>query len=499
MQKKLKIFSVIILLILFISSCNTYGASFSVYASKSTLYIGDTATVTIDATGVAGTISSVTSSNSAVSVSGQPNWVDDNKVTFSIKGNSIGNATITVTGKVASYKNDKDESDVTKTININVVEKPKSTTNNNKTTSNNTKTTTTAKAATTSTKSSNNYLKSLQISEEGLTPSFLKTKTNYSLNVGLKVTNLEVNAVAEDSKAKVSVTGNKDLKEGDNNVVITVTAENGSQRTYTIIVNKSDKPEKSNSYLANLIIRDMTLTPEFSSEVLEYDGGVIKTNDTTLDIFASPTNENAKVEILGNENLILGENIITIKVTSEDGTSTKEYKVKFIREEGIIEENAMEDVDNIDSPKQGIKAILKDIWQTIKENSLVLLMYLLIIVEYIQIVYLYKKLKKAENSQNNDDTDDKKSFDQFNIKLDESKIEEKPLLESIPKEEVESLPEDTSEVTEESNVEQPKEDIQVDEEIERKVRTIWDEDRPNFLEDVEEETKKRRSGRSSNK
>ena len=225
--------------------------------------------------------------------------------------------------------------------------------------------------------------------------------------------------------------------------------------------------------------------------MLEYDGGVIKTNETSLEIFASPTNENAKVEIIGNENLVLGENTITIKVTSEDGTSTKEYKVKFVREEGIIEENAIENIDNIESPSQGLKSILRDIWQTVKANSLVLLMYLVIIVEFIQILYLYNKLKKAEKGENDDIgniDDNKDSFDKYNLKLNESKIDEKPLLDSMPQEEIE-----TTNI--ENDIKQENES-KFDEDIERKVRTIWDEDRPNFLEDeVSDVEPKRRRGR----
>ncbi len=483
----------LIVVMIIIFNSNIWSASIGMSISKSTAYVGDSFTVSIS--GINGKVNITSSGNLSLSISGIT--FVDGSLTINGTAKSVGNGSVTVSPiDVTTTAASPEEITSSSSVNISVSEK--------KTTNNNTKTTTTAKTNTakttnnTSTKSSNNYLKSLQVSEEGLTPNFLKTKTNYSLNVGLKVTNLDVTAVAEDSKAKVSVTGNKDLKEGDNNVVITVTAENGSQRTYTIIVNKSDKPEKSNSYLANLIIRDITLTPEFSSEVLEYDGGVIKTNDTTLEIFASPTNENAKVEILGNENLILGENIITIKVTSEDGTSTKEYKVKFVREEGVVEEvNAIENIDNIESPTQGFKAILKDIWTTIKNNSLILLMYLVIIVEFIQILYLYNKLRKNEKNTSDDGDKNKKSFDQFNIKLDDSKLEEKPLIESLPDEKISSLSEGLSEEKVESEIEQPKEDS-FDEEIERKVRTIWDEDRPNFLENEVKNTEitKRRRGRT---
>ena len=118
-------------------------------------------------------------------------------------------------------------------------------------------------------------------------------------------------------------------------------------------------------------------------------------------------------------------------------------------------------------------------------------MYLVIIVEFIQILYLYNKLKKAEKGENDDIgniDDNKDSFDKYNLKLNESKIDEKPLLDSMPQEEIE-----TTNI--ENDIKQENES-KFDEDIERKVRTIWDEDRPNFLEDeVSDVEPKRRRGR----
>lgn len=346
-------------------------------------------------------------------------------------------------------------------------------TNNNQTSNNN--------------KSSNNYLKSLQISEEGLTPNFVKTKTNYTLSVGPKVTSINVNARAEDANASVNVSGNTDLKDGDNIIYITVTAQNGSKRTYTITVNRSADPVKSNSFLSNLIIKDMELSPIFSSEILEYNGGTIKTNDTKLDIYTYPTNENAKVEIIGNENLIIGENIITIKVISEDETSTKEYKIKFIREEEVVETQALSEVEPIKNEEFSFKAIFKEILEIIKANALLLLMYVLVIVEYVQVLYLYKKLRD-KNKLEDENNENREDIEKNNISLDDVKElteENNVLLEETIKEDINDVKTDTeTEIEEES-----------------KIKTIWDEDKPDFSEELknymeteEEKETKRRSG-----
>ena len=289
----------LIVAMIIIFNANIWSASIGMSISKKTAYVGDSFTVNIS--GINGKVNITSSGNLSLSVSGIT-FVDGG-LTINGTAKSAGNGSVTVSPiDVTTTAASPEEITASSSVSISVTEKKttNNNTNTNKNTSSNNKTTT-AKATTNTNnnKSSNNYLKTLQVSEEGLTPNFGKDITNYSLSVGKNVKDINVTAIPEDENAIVNITGNKDLKDGDNNIVITVTAENGSKRTYTIIVNKSDKPEKSNSYLANLIIRDITLTPEFSSEVLEYDGGVIKTNETSLEIFASPTNENAKVEIIG--------------------------------------------------------------------------------------------------------------------------------------------------------------------------------------------------------
>lgn len=91
--------------------------------------------------------------------------------------------------------------------------------------------------------SSNAKLKSLKISGYSLSPSFSSGRTSYTLKVPNNVTKLNVSATTEDSKAKVtSVTGNK-LNVGVNTVTITVQAENGTQKKYTIKVTRADESE----------------------------------------------------------------------------------------------------------------------------------------------------------------------------------------------------------------------------------------------------------------
>lgn len=91
-------------------------------------------------------------------------------------------------------------------------------------------------------KSSEKNLSSLSVSEGTLSPKFSAGTTTYKVDLTNEVKKLTISAKAKDSKAKVSGTGEKELKIGENNFTVTVTAEDGSKKTYTISVYVTEKP-----------------------------------------------------------------------------------------------------------------------------------------------------------------------------------------------------------------------------------------------------------------
>lgn len=83
----------------------------------------------------------------------------------------------------------------------------------------------------------NNWLKTLKVNGYSLTPTFDLSKDQpYSLIVENGVEFLEISASAVSSKSTVAGTGIIPLLVGSNEVIITVTAENGDVRKYIIIV-----------------------------------------------------------------------------------------------------------------------------------------------------------------------------------------------------------------------------------------------------------------------
>ena len=92
-------------------------------------------------------------------------------------------------------------------------------------------------------KSSNANLASLAISPGTLSPAFSAATLNYSTTVGQDQTKITVSASPADSKSKVALNGvQKSLATGKNTVKITVTAEDGSTKVYSLVVNRTSGP-----------------------------------------------------------------------------------------------------------------------------------------------------------------------------------------------------------------------------------------------------------------
>lgn len=84
--------------------------------------------------------------------------------------------------------------------------------------------------------SCNNYLSSLVIDGYSLNKEFAKDNSTYFITTSDDITSLNITATAEDDDATVCIYGNSELSEGTNKILISVTAENGSVRSYRVYV-----------------------------------------------------------------------------------------------------------------------------------------------------------------------------------------------------------------------------------------------------------------------
>lgn len=178
----------------------------------------------------------------------------------------------------------------------------------------------------TETESDNADLRSLMLDIEGLSPEFDKDITDYYLIVDLTVESVNIEAYPEDENSIVMIEGNTDLQEGENIINITVRAEAGNTKTYTINVTKTDDVEMVNANLKNLSVKGFNFYPNFKSNIYNYNL-TINEKISQLEIIAETEIEEATYEIIGNENLVEGDNLIKIIVTAKDGTAKREYKL----------------------------------------------------------------------------------------------------------------------------------------------------------------------------
>ena len=175
-------------------------------------------------------------------------------------------------------------------------------------------------------KSDNANLKSLVVENYDIIPNFSSDVTEYTLDVTSEVTELSIKAEPEDSKATVTIKGEKELKDGENTIIISIDAEDGTTKLYEI---KVTKKEGTTFGLTSLKIKDAKI--EFKPDVYNYSINV-KSDVDILEIQAVASEEDAIVEITGNEELKEGENIITIIVSSKDGEKKATYQIKATKE-----------------------------------------------------------------------------------------------------------------------------------------------------------------------
>ena len=345
----------IIIGILFAMTIKSNAASLSITTSKSSVSPGESFTVTVSVSGGAGYVSA-TASNGSGSMGST--FLDNASKSFTCTAGSSGRVTISASGVIADYSTENDEQkSASKTVSI--VQPNKNTGGNSNGGSSNGGNTTRKPNTNNSTKptetkeekkSTDSTLSSLSIAEGAITPEFNKDVKEYAITVPNEVTKLNITATPTDSKASVSVTEYEELKEGENTITISVTAEDGTTKTDYVIKATRQKKELA---LEKLIIKytnqngevvELPLTPEFISNIYEYSIETLEYWVKSLDIEALANIEGATIEISGADSLKEGENIITITVKNkvtveaqEEGTEateqeeTKTYTIKFNR------------------------------------------------------------------------------------------------------------------------------------------------------------------------
>ena len=262
----------------------------------------------------------------------------------------------------------------------------------------------------------------------GITPNdfsgFKANTFNYNVEVPNEVESIEVYAKKGQNGQKISGLGTKKLNEGQNKIEVIVTAEDGkTKKTYTINVTRKakdeaqpenqqeeqneDQPMEEIFGLSELKIEGYELEPQFQTDIYEYRMD-LKEDIEKLDITALATEANSNVEIIGNENLVDGENIITITVKGENEEKIATYQITINKILSTTENNTNLETDH----KQMILQIV--------------IISAILVIAFVILIIILVKIKKAKNSdgyisyenilENNNDKNDETEITKEEIK-----------------------------------------------------------------------------------
>lgn len=248
---------------------------------------------------------------------------------------------------------------------------------------------------------------------------FKAEKTNYLVEVPNDVEKINIYATAKNSKATISGTGEKKLKEGNNTFSVSVTAEDKkTTKTYTLVVVRKRTEEKEKPVevpnaqkadgLTNIEVAGYTISPRFNNDIYEYNLDI--GDETELDIKTEVSNNNYEVEIVGNEKFNAGENVITILVRNTKNDKVTTYQLIA---------NVPEKEIDVSGANSAIADAQKDVnkQQWIIKGTIIAIILLIIIF----IIYRHRLNKDEEyEEEEEDDDDERKAKDRIN--LDEEEI-----------------------------------------------------------------------------
>ena len=194
--------------------------------------------------------------------------------------------------------------------------------------------------------SGNNNLSALTVRLSTSSPnliSFSPNTTSYSVDVASTVTSVRVTPTLQDPAATLTVTSNGQVTTSGQTRTITlraaglsttinivVRAQNGSEKPYTITVDRADPPPPSgNNNLQSLTVSPGTLSPSpFTAARTAYTVNGVSSTATAITVTATPEDPSATVTINGQ-----GPNSRSIPLPG--GPSSTEIEVRVIPPNGI--------------------------------------------------------------------------------------------------------------------------------------------------------------------
>ena len=333
--KKLMTIIMITILTLGYLITDSSAASFSITSGISEINVGDSYTISISAKGLTGRFNITHSSN--VSVNLDSIWVENGSAegTIKVTAKSEGKATVTLTPDEEFGVSDSNGlvSLSAKTDTVTVKAKSSSGSSSSSGNSNSGSSENTKPSAPSFT----------SVNETVYATDSVNVRSSYSTSSSIIGSLSKGESVTRTGKSsswsKVTYNGQTAYISSDYLTTVKPTETTKEDDK------KEDEEEKSNTKnLKLLTVENYELEPKFDPEVTEYNL-TVGTDVEKLEVSAIPQDENSKVEITGNTDLLLGENTINIKITAEDET-VKIYKINVSKIEEVSLQLSKLEIEN---------------------------------------------------------------------------------------------------------------------------------------------------------
>lgn len=229
---------IICTLILILGALPVNAASFSMRASSTQVSPNGTFTISVGGDCIGRVNLSV--NNGTLSTSSV--WVEQSYQTVTVTAGGSGTVTVTATPTAGFSDPDANEYNPgARSVTVSIIDNTSVPNNNN---NNNSKPYSKPQTPTyVDNRSTNNMLSSITVSSGTLSPAFDTNISEYTVQLASNTTSITVNAESSDSKARINGIGEKQLEVGNNEIIISVVAENGAERIYKIIAYVDETPQ----------------------------------------------------------------------------------------------------------------------------------------------------------------------------------------------------------------------------------------------------------------
>ena len=162
---------------------------------------------------------------------------------------------------------------------------------------------------------------------------------------------------------------------------------------------ESNNIEAENTNLETLAVENILLYPPFDNSITHYDIEV-SNEVANLNILAIPENENGTVEINGKDNLIEGNNLITVTVTAPNGISKKVYEINAYKRNQEEEEKYKKEVEENKEKLENIYQVQRTATETEKKveespnkntyQKIFIVIAIIIILLLVLVMFIWK-------------------------------------------------------------------------------------------------------------